>query len=312
MKKSNVFYRFLTLAIACMFLSIAGTADAREYIGPEPCKGCHADYYEAFAKTKMGRLFINNPQDELQARVCETCHGPGSDHVASWEEVDELDLTTIISFKKHSLNSVAERNEMCLHCHEGDYNRTSWVGSTHESQNVSCADCHRVMNKISDDKSLIKERQMDVCFQCHQQKKAQLQRNSHMPIREGKLVCADCHNPHGGQGPTLLKEANVNNTCYQCHQEKRGPLVWEHAPVRENCANCHEPHGSNYPNLLKVKSNFLCQSCHASALHASELYDGSRLADGTAPSGRIIGKFCTSCHSKIHGSNHPSGARFQR
>ena len=29
---------------------------------------------------------------------------------------------------------------------------------------------------------------------------------SHHPIREGKVVCADCHNPHGSPGPKLLKE----------------------------------------------------------------------------------------------------------
>jgi hypothetical protein len=26
----------------------------------------------------------------------------------------------------------------------------------------------------------------------------------------------------------------------------------------------------------------------------------------------VIGRSCSNCHSRIHGSNHPSGARFQR
>jgi hypothetical protein len=26
----------------------------------------------------------------------------------------------------------------------------------------------------------------------------------------------------------------------------------------------------------------------------------------------VIGRSCQNCHSQIHGSNHPSGARFQR
>ena len=26
----------------------------------------------------------------------------------------------------------------------------------------------------------------------------------------------------------------------------------------------------------------------------------------------LVGQGCINCHSRIHGSNHPSGARFQR
>ena len=64
-------------------------------------------------------------------------------------------------------------------------------------------------------------------------------------------MCSDCHNPMGGPGDTkALKEFTVNETCYNCHADKRGPLLWEHQPVRENCLNCHTPHGSNQPRLM--------------------------------------------------------------
>jgi predicted CXXCH cytochrome family protein len=87
---------------------------------------------------------------------------------------------------------------------------------------------------------------------------------SHHPIREGKVVCSDCHNPHGSPGDTkLLKEFTVNETCYNCHADKRGPMLWEHQPVRDNCLNCHTPHGSNQPRLMKEQMNFLCASCHS-------------------------------------------------
>ena len=78
------------------------------------------------------------------------------------------------------------------------------------------------------------------------------------------MVCSDCHNPHGSPGDTKsLKEFTVNETCYNCHADKRGPLLWEHQPVRENCLNCHTPHGSNQPRLLIERMNFLCSSCHS-------------------------------------------------
>jgi predicted CXXCH cytochrome family protein len=49
------------------------------------------------------------------------------------------------------------------------------------------------------------------------------EQSSHMPIREGKMTCSSCHNPHGSYGDALLKTATVNDTCYKCHAEKRGP-----------------------------------------------------------------------------------------
>src|ERR1035437_2389917 len=64
---------------------------------------------------------------------------------------------------------------------------------------------------------------MEVCFGCHPMRKAQLQRSSHMPLREGEMTCANCHNPHGGPNPKMLVAATVNETCYKCHPERRGP-----------------------------------------------------------------------------------------
>jgi DmsE family decaheme c-type cytochrome len=136
-------------------------------------------------------------------------------------------------------------------------------------------------------------------------------RSSHMPLREGKMDCASCHNPHGGPGPSLLKTPSVNETCYSCHAEKRGPLLWEHTPVREKCTYCHDSHGSNHDNLLKRRVPYLCQTCHSMVFHPSSLYDRGGLPPGGAAQ-QMLGKGCLNCHSLVHGSNHPSGARFTR
>jgi DmsE family decaheme c-type cytochrome len=120
----------------------------------------------------------------------------------------------------------------------------------------------------------------------------------------------DCHNPHGGIGPSSLHTATVNETCYSCHAEKRGPNLYEHPPVREDCVLCHEAHGSNHASLLKHQAPWLCQQCHSSAGHSGRLYQGQDLDNrGVA---QLRGQACVNCHSRIHGSNHSSGARFQR
>ena len=128
------------------------------------------------------------------------------------------------------------------------------------------------------------------------------------------MSCADCHNPHGTTSKTLLKADTVNETCYTCHADKRGPFLWEHAPVRDNCLSCHNAHGSNHDKLLSTARPFLCQQCHAVANgHAAPLYNASQvLGAGGNPSTRILSHSCQNCHSQVHGSNHPAGARFQR
>lgn len=263
------------------------------------CLFCHGKYVRAFEKTKHAKAFRTLYGQDVGAS-CENCHGPLSRHLA--EPGMKLNTNKVIYFKKIPVRA---KNAICLQCHEQGP-RMHWRGSQHEMMGVGCSDCHYVMGKRSKTRLFINEDPNKACFQCHRAERAKIQRSSHMPIREGKLECGNCHNPHGGfQG--LLKKPTVNRTCYQCHQEKRGPLVWDHAPVRENCANCHDPHGTNLGSLLKQRVPFLCQQCHMNVAHSSNLRARNQLS-----SAFLGGKGCLNCHSKIHGSNHPSGARFQR
>jgi len=62
---------------------------------------------------------------------------------------------------------------------------------------------------------------------------------------------------------------------------------------------------------------YLCQQCHNTSIgHNSTFYNASGTAaaalQGGSPTQRVIGRSCQNCHSQVHGSNHPSGARFQR
>ncbi|MGR8979501.1 MAG: cytochrome c3 family protein [Gammaproteobacteria bacterium] len=125
------------------------------------------------------------------------------------------------------------------------------------------------------------------------------------------MVCSDCHNPHGSTSEFLLTENTANETCFNCHPEKRGPFLWEHPPVQENCTLCHNPHGSTQERMLKIRTPYLCQQCHSEAFHPSTLYDGSGVPPEGAQS-RLLSEGCLNCHFNIHGSNHPSGAAFDR
>jgi len=273
------------------------------YVGAETCKGCHEEAFNRFGHTKMGRLFLHHPRNDLERAACESCHGPGQKHV---EAGGGRGVGGMITFRKNDPTPVEQRNAVCTTCHNRGPH-FAWQGSPHESRDVACTNCHRVMEEVSAKFQLAKETEIETCGQCHREKHAQQMRSSHMPLREGKMTCTSCHNPHGSVTQALLKENSVNDTCFTCHAEKRGPFLWTHAPVSESCTNCHEPHGSNHENMLKVAKPRLCQQCHIETRHPTRPYGAD-----TGSLRYVFGRQCTNCHVNIHGSNHPSGFAFTR
>jgi len=275
------------------------------YAGGETCKKCHAKFFERFEATRMGRLFLKHPRNTVERLGCETCHGPGKAHADSNGDT----AGAMITFAKNDPTPVAQRNQACLACHTTGAH-LFWRGSAHESRDLACTSCHKVMTAVSGRAQLAKATEIETCGACHIQKRAQQMRSSHMPLREGKVTCSSCHSPHGTVTQTLLKEPSVNDTCYACHAEKRGPFLWEHAPVVESCTTCHDSHGSNREKMLKVSVPRLCQQCHVETSHPTEPR-GRDVLTGTR--GRyVLGRSCVNCHANIHGSNHPSGSAFKR
>ncbi len=255
----------------------------------------------------MGKIFLHNPRNAMEKQACESCHGPGSNHVAAG---GGKGVGGLITFRKDSGEAPERQNEACLGCHNRGI-QAYWKASPHAGRGITCVTCHTIMEKTTDRYQLAKvgektpfynkRAETEVCGQCHLQRKAQLMRSSHMPVREGKVTCTDCHNPHGTPNPAQLKQTSVNENCYTCHAERRGPFLFEHPPVVDNCTNCHEPHGSVNDRLLKARMPRLCTECHS----------GHRTNDAANMRG-FFNRSCTNCHSQIHGSNHPAGMFFQR
>jgi DmsE family decaheme c-type cytochrome len=284
----------------------AAIPDDRSFVGQKVCETCHQQEAKNWAHTIHAAVFTINPRNADEAKGCESCHGPGSAHIKN-----PSDLTTIISFSHKSKTPVALQNAQCLSCHKGG-ERIFWHGSIHENNNLSCSDCHNPMADFSAHGLTARESASQTCFSCHKVQRAEFNERSHMPLLEGKISCVDCHNPHGSTTAPLLKADSVNDVCYGCHAEKRGPFLFEHAPVRESCLNCHNPHGSNFESLLNAPRPMLCQQCHAQNGHPAQLMTRGNLAGGPMPDPRLIATSCQTCHVNIHGSNDPSGARFER
>ncbi len=307
-------------------LGAAGSAFGQEQLkaadrtlkGDEACTRCHDE-----SETKPVLSIYQNKhgvKGDKRTPGCQSCHGTSENHLKG-DQTGKGRAAPDVVFTKGAYPASDEnvRAGQCLTCHKGNA-RTHWDGSQHQNSKLACNDCHTAHSPA--DKVLSKKTQTEVCFACHKEQRADSHKISAHPIGAGKVVCSDCHNPHGSAGPTLLKKNTVTETCYSCHAEKRGPFLWEHQPVTESCMNCHTPHGSNITPLLKSRAPFLCQECHDGPHNSKTPYGGSvaGIQGGLSPTATApanpgsnqAGRACQNCHSMVHGSNSPAGALLHR
>jgi DmsE family decaheme c-type cytochrome len=276
-------------------------AAAPGYVGTDTCLTCHDGMDATLTGTQHARTL--NPRTPAAQQGCESCHGPGQAHVN-----DEAG-GHILKFKSAPADVASAT---CLSCHNrGDH--AGWEGSVHEARKLACTTCHSVHQPKSTAHQLVAATETQLCAKCHRVQVAKTERAvAHMPVREGKMACSTCHNPHGSINnvKALRTGSSVAESCTACHTEMRGPVLWEHTPVRENCATCHDPHGSSNDRMLVVRQPMLCQRCHVVSRHPASMYDTDEIT--LRKSNRMFGRSCVNCHSNVHGSNHPSGQYFMR
>lgn len=298
----------LFLLLGGVYQASAQTAAPGATWSVSDCQGCHEKAFSpAFSKTKHAQA----------DQSCVNCHENVAEHAKAQMAGEKGPVPSMKHLKANAINAT------CLTCHE-KANQASYDMSMHARRNVSCTSCHSVHSPKSAKAQLKTATDSDTCFTCHKSERAKSMRTSHHPVREGKMGCSSCHNPHDGARDKMIKADSINELCYTCHTEKRGPFLFEHAPVREDCVSCHEPHGTNHKRLLLQKLPNLCWNCHLTGsghFGSGDNYNteqGARVAPTGAPTGyplagsRFVEKSCKNCHTNLHGSNSPSGAYFVR
>jgi DmsE family decaheme c-type cytochrome len=276
--------------------------------GADTCIKCHdgPEVLTLFKTLHGSRADPHSPFAAGQLQ-CEACHGPGGAHAGRVRSGQPR--PPIETFAAGSLASPAERNAVCLGCHDGAV-QDAWHAGTHARDGVACADCHRVHAARDDVRTA--SSQAAICFDCHTEQRVENAKPFRHPVEGQAMSCGSCHDPHGSGNDFELRRASLNDTCFDCHAEKRGPYLWEHAPVTEDCSNCHRPHGSSQPALLAMRAPLLCQQCHSQAGHPSIAYGPGSLPGSGTPSPYLLAGSCLNCHSQVHGSNHPSGGNLTR
>ncbi|MEZ4937306.1 MAG: multiheme c-type cytochrome [Crocinitomicaceae bacterium] len=154
---------------------------------------------------------------------CESCHGPGSEHLAWAKNPSDGDKGIFKAVDQKSILNT------CAPCHSRrtklreevlpweDYHENYWV------QNLS-PDFYEVDGQIKEE---------DYVFGSFLSSKM---------YHEG-VKCDDCHDPH-----SLKLKAEGNNLCLSCHEpeyNKKEHHFHEENTLASNCVNCHMP-GKNY------------------------------------------------------------------
>lgn len=220
------------------------------YVGNQVCFDCHTNINRAFPSSPHARVRVAG-LDVKGGTGCESCHGPGSEHVR------------VGGGRGRFIVNPGRDPAACFNCHQEIHARLR-LPHHHpvvEGQ-MNCVDCHdpHGMDIFKPAGGLAFSRLDESCGACHREQ-SRPHVFVHPALREG---CAACHEPHGSVNDKLLV-ARDNNLCLRCHAQLASPTAavgsvsigaMSHTQFlsRGTCwsAGCHTAvHGSNVDAKLR-------------------------------------------------------------
>jgi predicted CXXCH cytochrome family protein len=193
------------------------------------CEGCHTVNELGNALAEMAGYSATG-EDRYHDVQCESCHGPGLDHVRN-----PNDQTVPLA----ALSVGVDLTVGCGECHQGTHHpfAEEWSQSGHgnviasPAGRAACESCHTgegALKAWGVTDPYVEQQQLDLPDQ-------------HMPI-----TCGVCHDPHGSPNSAQLRfpvdvPNEEQNLCMKCHH-KRG--------VPDFTASQRGPHSPQGPLLL--------------------------------------------------------------
>ncbi len=291
MKKIHI-WSVIFLPLLFFAVNPISGSPGNDYVGTETCLECHDDMLDTLKKTPHNNLSYTKSMSKVES--CEACHGPGSTHIEDPEVQG--------SIRSFGQAAAGETVAACLNCHKEDKRFKHFQREKHFLAGESCTSCHTLHQSKPQD-NLLSRNPEKMCFTCHQEKEAAFSLPFHHKVKEGRMTCWSCHDPHNTEvSSQSIGQKKIYDKCFTCHPSKKGPFTYEHLAVNTGgCSVCHTPHGSENARLLQRSGQYLlCIECHSGPSLSDQLLGPK------TPSFHITSKStyqnCTICHVKIHGS----------
>ncbi len=185
---------------ACATLQASGSAATE-------CEGCHTITERGNALVEAAGYDVV-PDAAFGDVQCESCHGPGSEHLANPGGTQPL----------ASIVAGSNLSNGCGECHGAEKNPSlvDWSDSHHSSPSSYAA-------------------ARDDCAECHEGKEALIVKFGETADYLEKadtatlvpITCAVCHDPHGSEHDKQLRASittgSLNHLCVKCHSRTAVP-----------------------------------------------------------------------------------------
>ena len=197
-----------------------GTADFSRPVNPG-CLECHATYIKPLSSDALTNSY---DKATLVAGIsCETCHGPGANHIANQKTSRANNGSqAILNPAKFSRD---RQVDLCALCHNGI-----------QREELAAAFSYVPGRPLSD---YFKPLQLaEVAHPDVHGDQVGLLRRSRCYQSSASMTCSTCHDVHATERPA----ASYSDRCLSCHQWQSCGMAKKvgHA-ITKNCIDCHMP-----------------------------------------------------------------------
>jgi Cytochrome c554 and c-prime len=199
---------------------IDGTADFSRPVNPG-CLECHATYIRPLSSDELTNSY--EKQTLVTGISCETCHGPGAEHVARYSNgASHPSGTAILNPAKFSRD---RQVDACAYCHNG-IQREAITPAFSFVPGRPLTDFFKPLETAEAEHPDVHGNQVGLLqrSRCYQS--------------SPDMSCSTCHDTHAAEKTA----ASYSSACLKCHQwTSCGESKRLGHPIVKNCIDCHMP-----------------------------------------------------------------------
>jgi len=210
---------------------------------------------------------------------CESCHGPGGDHIAS-RSADDIDLVYEFAHQDNAVGGLQIGDDIQMPNPEGD------------DVNFLCGTCHNrdYKSPINASGGFVKHHE---------------QWDEFVATKHGAaLTCNSCHDPHKR---VIWEGEGITATCESCHADEAAKI---NHPGTSDCIDCHMPFAAKSGTkrgasgfVGDVRSHLMAITADTASMFTA---DGAWVRDDSVRSASLSPAYsCLGCHNDDPGDNIP-------